>query len=67
MNRSTPPLSGRPAGEIRQALRTAAEALAELQGGCAWRDAAQTACVGFAAARQTMENMERAGELVRME
>ena len=57
----------RPVGEIRQALRVAAVALAERQGGCTWRDAAQVACVGFSVARQTMRDMEVSGELVRVE
>ena len=46
-------------GEIRLALRVAA---AE-QPGCI-RELAQRAQVGFAAAQRTVENMERAGDLV---
>ena len=53
----------RPRGEIRQALAQAGAALADEHGGFTWREVAALACVGFTAARQTVENMERAGEL----
>lgn len=56
----------RPRGEVRQALATAGAALAVEQGGFTWRDVAQVACVGFAVARQTVRDMERAGELRRV-
>ena len=52
----------RPCGHIRQALRDAAWAGAG-DHGVTWRDLAQRACVGFTAARHTVENMARAGEL----
>lgn len=57
---------GRPAGEVRQALRQAAASLAASAEGCTWRDAALAARVGFAAARRTMANMASAGELERV-
>ena len=53
----------RPRGEIRQALAQAGAALADEHGGFTWREAAALARVGFTAARQTVANMERAGEL----
>jgi hypothetical protein len=54
---------GRPTGEIRQALAKAATRLANEKGAGTWRDLAVVAQVGFDAARQTVENMERAGDL----
>lgn len=53
----------RPQGEIRHALGQAATALAKEQGSATWRAMAERACVGFDAARRTVENMARAGEL----
>jgi len=53
----------RPQGEIRRALANAAEQLAEEKGGATWRDLAMRAQVGFAAAKATVRNMERAGTL----
>lgn len=54
----------RPAGEIRRALREAAKALlAESTPGVTWRDLAVHACIGHQAARRTVGNMARAGEL----
>ncbi len=55
----------RPAGEIRQALRTALEALSPEQrvGGVTYRDLGRTALVGFEEARKTVKEMARAGEL----
>ena len=53
----------RPAGEIRQALESAAQALAAEHGSATWRDMAERAGVGFLAARRTVENMARAGAL----
>lgn len=50
----------RPAGEIRQALLSAAEAYPQ---GATWRQLGQAACVGFEAARITCDNLARAGEL----
>jgi hypothetical protein len=54
---------GRPTGEIRQALAKAATRLANETGAATWRELAVVAQVGFTAARQTAENMERAGAL----
>jgi len=54
---------GRPPGEIRQALASAAEALLPVQGPATWRELAAAACVGFSAAKTTARNMEAAGEL----
>ena len=56
----------RPAGEIRQALSQAAHDLANERGGATWRDLAERAGVGYAAARNTVVNMERAGVLERV-
>lgn len=53
----------RPRGEIRQALAAAAGELAAVQGGAHWREMAMRACVGFAAAKTTVRDMVRAGEL----
>jgi hypothetical protein len=53
----------RPAGEIRQALASAAERLAQEVDGVTWRDLAAAAQVGCLAARRTVENMARAGDL----
>jgi hypothetical protein len=64
-------LSGRPAGEIRQALRRAFLKLASARmaegahvARITWREAAAVAAVGWDAAKRTAENMARAGELV---
>lgn len=54
----------RPRGEIRQALGSAAQALAAEAGGGTWRDLGRAACVGWTAARETVKNMASAGELV---
>ena len=54
---------GRPRGEVRQVLAQAAQALHAERGGATWRDLAQHACVGFAKARETVQDMRRAGEL----
>jgi hypothetical protein len=53
----------RPRGEIRAVLSSALAELPSL--GFTWRDAAVHTGVGFAAARVTLENMARAGEVVR--
>lgn len=50
---------GRPQGEIRQALSAA---IGELGAGT-WRELAAHAQVGFSAAKQTVRDMVRAGEL----
>jgi hypothetical protein len=63
--------SGRPAGEIRQALRRAFLDLASARMAegaqvvrITWREAAAVAAVGWDAAKRTADNMARAGELV---
>jgi len=61
----------RPRGEIRRALGQAAwEAAVDhaVRGARAptFRDLARRACVGFGAARQTVKDMARAGELQRV-
>ena len=65
----------RPRGEIRAALAAAFRRLVQERGlvvdgqavdGVSWRDAAISAQVGFEAAQRTVENMVRAGELVRV-
>lgn len=54
----------RPRGEIREALHGAASSLLQQRGtGGTWRELAELACVGFAAARNTVQNMARAGDL----
>lgn len=53
----------RPRGEIRQVLASAARRLAEEHGAFTWRDVAEAAQVGYCAARLTVLNMARAGEL----
>ena len=55
---------GRPRGEIRRALASAAHDLAREQGGATWRELAQRAGVGYRAARYTACNMVRDGELI---
>lgn len=61
---------GRPVGEIRAALREAAQAIAMERAqlgvqpvGATYRELAQRAQVGFGAARATVRNMAHAGEL----
>lgn len=49
----------RPRGEIRQALSDVAHEV----GRGTWRTYAARACVGFSAAKQTVRDMARAGEL----
>lgn len=53
----------RPAGEVRQALLRAAEALAQPGQGPTLQELAAKACVGMAVARHTVGNMTRAGQL----
>lgn len=54
----------RPRADIRLALATAAQELpTQLGRGATWRDMAKHARVGFAAAKATVHNMARAGEL----
>ena len=53
----------RPSGEIRQALASAAAALAAEHGHATWREIADRAQVGYTAARDTVRTMERAGVL----
>ena len=54
----------RPRGEIRAALALAVDALPSTAPSATWRDLAQLACVGFDAARRTVDNMVTAGELI---
>lgn len=56
----------RPRGEIRQALSLAAQALHHECGAFTWVQVAEKAQVGYAAARVSVDNMARAGELVRV-
>lgn len=54
----------RPQGELRQALRKAAESLAPAgSGGVTWRALVRRACVGEVMGRRTVDDMLRAGEL----
>lgn len=54
----------RPAGEVRAALRSAAESLAaHMAGGITYRDMAEAGRVGYQVARETCRNMARSGEL----
>lgn len=54
----------RPRGQIRQALGDAAPRLAQQHpAGITWRQLAEAACVGYQAARRTVCEMRRAGEL----
>lgn len=59
-------MSGRPPGEIRQAMVSAAERLVQQQGaeqlGVTWRDIGAAAQVGFAAARQYAKDLAKAGQ-----
>lgn len=59
----------RPAGDVRRALRQAAQQLGGLQPDGKlrrfnWRQLAEVAKVGWAVARKTVQHMEAAGELV---
>lgn len=56
----------RPRGEIREALFSAALSLREETGHFTWVDLAEKAQVGYEAARRSVDNMARAGELVRV-
>lgn len=56
----------RPQGEVRQALAQSAQALFEERGAFNFRDLATHANVGFGAARCTVQNMARTGDLVRV-
>lgn len=53
----------RPRGEIREALFEVAEQFAARRCAASWRSLAEGAQVGYDAARRTVENMVRAGEL----
>jgi hypothetical protein len=55
----------RPAGEVRQALLKAAGELMTPEHGFTLQELAQRACVGYSAARRTIDNMTRSGQLVR--
>ncbi len=54
---------GRQAGEVRQALYSAAADLATADQAPTMREMAIKACVGFSSARRTVSNMVRAGQL----
>lgn len=56
----------RPAGEVRQALLQAAEALAQPGRGPTLQELAAKACVGLVTARRTVDNMRRAGQLTKL-
>lgn len=56
----------RPRGEIRLALGQAAQALHQECGAFTWVQVAERAQVGYAFARRHVDNMARAGELVRV-
>ena len=56
----------RPAGEVRQALLNACTQLATPDRGHTLREMAAVACVGMQAARETVKNMSRAGQLHRV-
>ena len=54
----------RPHGEVRAALRCAAESLSErMPHGLTYRDLAEAGRVGYQVARETCRNMARSGEL----
>lgn len=53
----------RPAGEVRLALLAACGQLATAERGPTLREMAAVACVGLEAARRTVANMQRAGQL----
>lgn len=57
----------RPRGEIRMALAAAADALTQQRGCFTSRDAAHLAKVEFEVARLTLKDMERAGELDKLD
>lgn len=57
----------RPAGEERQALLLAAQALAQPGRGATLQELAAQACVGLQAARRTVDNMRRAGQLTKLQ
>ena len=56
----------RPRGEIRLALCQAAQALHQECGAFTWVQVAERAQVGYSFARRHVDNMARAGELVRV-
>ncbi|MBY0455243.1 MAG: hypothetical protein K2Q11_10245 [Burkholderiaceae bacterium] len=53
----------RPSGEVRAALQAACEKLAQPDQGVTMREMAAAACVGVDAARRTVDNMRRAGQI----
>ena len=55
---------GRPVGDVRKALLTAAETLAVEDKAPTLHELAQHACVGLKAARMTVQNLTRCGALV---
>lgn len=56
---------GRPVGEIRAAIVKAVQEIRADGGVVHFRSAGARACVGFEAARSTLRDMERGGQLVR--
>lgn len=56
----------RPAGELREAVKKAAEELAAEKGAATWRELAEHARAGYMATRRTVDNMLRSGELERV-
>ncbi len=54
---------GRPPGEIRRALRAAAQQAARESGAATWRELAQRSGVGYLAAKAATRDMLRSGEL----
>ena len=56
----------RPRGEIRLALCQAAQALHQECGAFTWVQVAERAQVGYSFARRHVDNMARAGDLVRV-
>jgi hypothetical protein len=54
---------GRPVGDVRKALLTAAQVLATADKAPTLQELAQHACVGKGAARRTLDNLKRCGAL----
>lgn len=54
---------GRPIGDVRKALLTAAQMLATADKAPTLQELAQHACVGIKAARATVQNLKRCGAL----
>lgn len=60
------PRTGRPRGEVREALYQAVAGLAGTAGAVSCKEVAAAACVGVVAAETTMRNMARAREIVKV-